>query len=72
MQRANRVSFLILGACLFAYGCGALFARSHWSSRFGTMIDLGPYHFIVGVLLMVLGGYIVGTSLRSILLSRKK
>jgi hypothetical protein len=36
-------------------GIEAFFERGYWSAKWGRYIDYGPYHQVIGVIIMVIG-----------------
>jgi hypothetical protein len=61
----NRIMFLLLGVCLALYGFFTIIQRGYYSSRFEFYFDFGPYHYIFGIFVAVVGVFFVYTSLTS-------
>ncbi len=60
----NRILFLLLGICLVLYGLFVIIQRGYYSSKFEFYFDFGPYHYIFGIIVTIIGILLVYTSLR--------
>ena len=61
----NRILFLLLGVCLGLYGFFTSIQRGYYSSRFGFYVDFGRYHYLFGILIMLVGIFVIYTTLSS-------
>ena len=59
----NRILFLLLGICLSLYGFFMITQRGYYSSKFEFYFDFGPYHYIFGITVAIIGVLFVYTSL---------
>ena len=61
----NTILFFLLGACLALYGILTVIQRGYYSSRFKFYIDFGRYHYLFGILIMLVGIFVIYTTLSS-------
>lgn len=59
----NKLIFLLLGISLILYGSLTIMKRGYYSSKFGFYFDFGPYHYVLGIIITIVGIFFVYTSL---------
>jgi cytochrome b561 len=60
----DRVIALGVGICCVLIGFFAILQRSYYSSQYDRYIDLGQYHYIIGILILIIGLLFIHTDLR--------
>ena len=57
-NRINRASIMGIGVCLVVFGVG-LILNPEFVSSFGYKINFGRYHILIGVFIVIFGGWIL-------------
>ena len=60
----DRVIALGLGICCVLIGVFAILQRGYYSSQYDRYIDLSQYHYIIGILILIIGLLFIHTDLR--------
>jgi len=60
----DRVIAIATGICCVLIGFFAIFQRKFFSSQYGRYIDLGQYHQVFGIFVLIIGLLFIFTTLR--------
>ncbi|RLE48739.1 MAG: hypothetical protein DRJ18_01370 [Candidatus Methanomethylicota archaeon] len=55
----NRILSLLLGISLILYGFFTIIQRAYYSSKFDFYFDFGPYHYLFGIFITIIGALFV-------------
>jgi len=67
-----KVVDLIIGIIVTLIGIQAFFERGYRSWKWGRYIDYGPYHQVIGVIIMIIGLIFVYNATKNIVKERRK
>ena len=62
---SQKILSLLLGTSLILYGIFTIIQRGYYSSKFDFYFDFGPYHYLLGAFITIVGVLFVYTSLRT-------
>jgi hypothetical protein len=67
----GNISILFVGILFLSMGVYRLFYRTHYDPNLSP-IDIGPYHWVIGIILIVGGLYFVYSATRLIIRDKRK
>ena len=68
----EKVVQLIGGIIATLIGVEAFYVRGYRSAKWGRYIDYGPYHQVIGVIIMIIGLIFIYNATKSIIKDRRK
>jgi hypothetical protein len=67
-----KISILVMGILFLSMGFYRLFHRTHHDPSFNYPIDIGPHHWVIGVIFIVGGLYFVYNATKMIIRDKRK
>jgi hypothetical protein len=68
----NKVATLFIGLCLILGGIETFFIRGYHSVMWGRYMDYGPFHKVIGAILILGGFFIAYKGTRIIIRDKRK
>lgn len=68
----GKISILSIGIIFIFMGVYRLFYRTHHDPSFHYPIDIGPYHWVIGIIFVIGGLYFAYTGTKMIIKDKRK